>query len=157
MSPEFTEQTKKKVTEIISRYPRKEAAILPVLHFVQKEFGCITAKEERLVAELLEIKPIEVREVVTFYSMFNRQPIGKYHIQVCSNITCSLMGAESLIEHIQKKLGIGPGETTADKMFTLTTVECLGACEKAPSMMVNFDYFGNLDREKIDRILEELK
>ncbi len=157
MSPEFSEKTIQKIREIVASYPRKEAAILPVLHLTQKEFGCISEEEEKRVAEILELKPIQVREVVTFYTMFNQKPIGKYHLQVCSNLSCSLMGAESLIDYLKEKLGIGLGETTPDKKFTLSSVECLGACEMAPSLMVNFDYHGNLDKEKIDKILSGLK
>lgn len=157
MSPEFSENTKKKVDEILSRYPRKEAAILPVLHLTQQEFGCISADEEKMVAKLLGIKPIKVREVVTFYTMLYREPVGKYHIQVCSNLSCTLLGAESLVDYLKKKLGVELGETTKDRKFTLSTVECLGACEQAPSMMVNFEYYGNLDEKKIDEILDSLK
>jgi NADH-quinone oxidoreductase subunit E len=157
MSPELTDQTKKKIEEIASRYASKEAALLPVLHVVQNDVGCISTQEEQQVAELLDIMPIRVKEVVTFYTMFNQEPIGKHNIQVCSNLSCSLLGAESLIQHLQEKLGIQVGETTEDKKFTLTTVECLGACEKAPCMMVNFDYYENLDKEKIDQILDNLE
>ncbi len=157
MSPKFSDQSKKKIEEILSHYPKKEAALLPVLHLTQREFGCISPTEEKLVAAILEINPIRVREAVTFYSMLNRQPVGKYHIQVCSNLSCTLLGAERLIDHLTKKLGIELGETTPDKKFTLMTVECLGACEEAPSMMINFDYHGNLDEKKIDKILGRLK
>jgi len=157
MSAEFSPQTKKKIDEIVSRYPQKRAALLPVLHMAQREFGSISETEEKLVASLLDLKPIQVREVVTFYSMFIRKPIGKFHIQICSNITCSMMGAESLIAHLKKKLGIDIGETTADNKFTLTAVECLGACENAPCMMGNYDYYGNLDKQKIDEILDGLE
>lgn len=157
MSPEFSDNTKKQLEEIVSRYSRKEAALLPVLHLTQKEFGCISEVEEKLVAELLEIRPMHVREVVTFYTMLNQKPVGKYHIQVCSNLSCMLLGAESLIDYLAEKIGIKPGETSQDKKFTLSTVECLGACEMAPSMMVNFDYYGNLDKKKIDEILKSLK
>jgi NADH:ubiquinone oxidoreductase subunit E len=101
-------------------------------------------------------KPIRVREVVTFYTMFYQLPMGKYHIQVCSNLTCSLMGGDKLIDYLQKKLGTKIGETTADRRFTLSEVECLGACEQAPCMMVNLDYYGNLDKDKIDAILKGL-
>jgi len=157
MSPEFSEKTKKAVKEILARYPRKEAAILPVLHLAQQEFGCISSEEEKLIADLLEVKPIKVREVVTFYTMLNREPLGKYHIQVCSSLSCSLLGAERLIDYLKRKLGIELGETTEDKKFTLSTVECLGACEQAPCMMVNFDYYGFLDKKKIDEILDSLE
>jgi len=157
MSPELTDQTKKKIEEVVSRYASKEAALLPVLHLVQREVGFISQEQEKQVSQLLGIKPIKVKEVVTFYTMFNQTEIGKYHIQVCSNLSCSLLGAESLIEHLKQKLGIEVGETTADKKFTLTTVECLGACEQAPCMMINFDYHGNLNKEKIDAILDNLE
>jgi len=157
MSPVLTEQTKKKIEEIVSRYEKKEAALLPVLHLVQREKGFISSQEEKQVADLLGIRPIKVKEVVTFYTMLNREPLGRYHIQVCSNISCSLLGAESLIEHLKGKLGIEVGETTQDKKFTLSTVECLGACEQAPCMMINFGYYGNLDKKKIDEILDSLE
>ena len=157
MSPEFSEQTKKRIEEVIARYPQKRAALLPVLHLVQMEVGSVSKTEEKLVASLLDLKPIQVREVVTFYTMYLRKPVGKYHLQLCSNISCSILGAESLIEYIKGKLGIEIGETTPERKFTLTTVECLGACEHAPCMMVNFDYYGNLDRERIDKILSELE
>ncbi len=157
MSPELTDQTKKKIEDVVSRYAKKEAALLPVLHLVQNEKGFISQEEEKQVAELLEIKQIQVKEVVTFYTMFNQEPVGKYHIQVCSNLSCSLLGAESLIQHLKDKLGIDVGETTEDKKFTLSTVECLGACEHAPCMMINFDYHENLDKEKIDSILDSLE
>jgi len=157
MSPEFSAQTKKKIEEILARYPRKEAAILPILHLTQGEFGYISDVEEKLVAQILGIKPIKVREVASFYTMLNREPVGKYHIQICANLSCYLTGAEKLIDYLKDKLGIEPEQTTPDKKFTLTTVECLGACEQAPSMMINFDYYGNLDKKKIDEILDELK
>ena len=157
MSPEFSESAKKRFEEVIAHYPKKEAALLPILHLVQEEVGYISSAEEEQVAVLLDIKPIQVREVVTFYTMYNRQPVGKYHIQVCSNLSCSLMGAQTLVDYLKEKLGIDLGETTEDKKFTLTTVECLGACEQAPCMMVNYDYYGNLDRNKIDEILDNLE
>jgi len=157
MSPEFSEMTKKRLEEVIARYPLKRAALLPILHLIQQEAGYISAAEEKQVADLLEIKPIQVREVVTFYSMYNRLPVGKYHIQVCSNLSCSLLGAQTLVDYLKEKLGIELGETTEDKKFTLTTVECLGACEHAPCMMVNYDYYGNLDEKTIDKILDKLE
>lgn len=157
MSPALSDQTRKKIEEIAARYARKEAALLPVLHVIQNEVGFISSQEEKQVADLLGIRPIKVKEVVTFYTMINQEPLGKYHIQVCSNISCSLLGAESLIEHLKNKLEIEIGETTKDKKFSLSTVECLGACEQAPCMMINFDYYGNLDEKKIDKILDSLE
>jgi NADH-quinone oxidoreductase E subunit len=157
MNPGFSERTRKKIDKIVARYPQKEAAILPLLHITQQEFGFISPDSEKLVAEILGIKPIRVREVVTFYTMLNREPIGKYYIQVCSNLSCALLGSEKLIDYLKGKLGIEPGQTTKDKKFTLSLVECLGACEQAPCMMVNFDYYGNLDKKKIDKILDGLE
>jgi len=157
MNLELADKTKKLIAKIIARYPQKEAALLPVLHVIQKEFGQISAEEEILAASLLGISQVKVREVVSFYTMFNRKAVGKYHIQVCSNLTCTLMGAANILNFIEEKLGIKPGETTSDKKFTLSTVECLGACEQAPNMMVNFDYHGHLDKEKINKILDNLE
>jgi len=157
MSPECTPQTKKTNEELIARYPKKEAALLPVLHLAQQEFGFISVEEEKLVANLLGIKPIKVREVVTFHTMLNQKPVGKYHIQVCTNLSCTLLGGQRLLDYLRKKLQLEPGETSADKKYTLSSVECLGACEQSPCLMVNFDYYGQLDRQKIDEILEGLK
>ena len=157
MSPEFSDKARKKIDEIVARYPQKEAAILPLLHITQQEFGFISPDSEKRVADILGIKPIRVREVVSFYTMLNTEPVGKYHIQVCSNLSCSLLGAEKLIDYLKDKLGIEPGQTTEDKKFTLSLVECLGACEQAPSMMINFDYYGHLDKKKIDKILDGLE
>jgi len=157
VSPETSALLRRRIEETAARYPKKGAALLPVLHLVQQETGCISAEEEKFVAQALGLKPMKVREVVTFYTMFLRRPVGKYHLQVCSNLSCILLGAGPLLEYLQKKLGVGVGETTSDGRFTLSVVECLGACEQAPCVMVNFDYYGQLDREKIDRILEGLE
>jgi NADH-quinone oxidoreductase subunit E len=156
MSPEYSGELRKKIDEVVARYPKKEAALLPVLHLVQNEIGCISQEEEKFVGQILGLKPIRVREVSTFYTMISRQPLGKYHLQVCSNLSCSLLGAGRLVDYLEKKLGIRVGETSPDKKFTLSTVECLGACEQAPCLMVNFDYYGQLDKDKIDQILDGL-
>ena len=156
MSSEYSSSLCRKIDEVVARYPKKEAALLPVLHLLQNEVGCIGPEEEKFVAGLLGLKPMKVREVVTFYTMISRRPLGRYHIQVCSNLSCTLLGAETLLDYLQKKLGIGVGETSADRKFTLSAVECLGACELAPCLMVNFEYYGQLDRNKIDEILTGL-
>jgi len=157
VSREFTPALKKRIEGVLAHYPNKQAGLLPVLRLVQSEKGFISAEDERIVAALLGLRPIKVREVVTFYTLFARKPLGKFHIQVCSNLSCSLAGGEKILEHLKARLGIRIGQTTPDGKYTLTEVECLGACEQAPCMMVNFDYYGNLDPEKIDRILEGLK
>jgi NADH-quinone oxidoreductase subunit E len=156
MSREYPSALIKKIDEVVLRYPKKEAALLPVLRLLQDEVGCVSPEEEAFVARTLGLKPMRVREVATFYTMLTRRPLGKYHIQVCSNLSCSLLGAGPLVEYLKEKLGIGVGETSPDGKFSLSTVECLGACEQAPCLMVNFDYYGNLDREKIDGILASL-
>jgi len=156
VSPEYSGELRKKIEEVVARYPKKEAALLPVLHLVQNEVGFISPQEEKFVARVLGIKPLRIREVVSFHSMISPQPLGRHHIQICSNLSCHLAGSENLIDYLKSKLGIGIGETTADKKFTLSTVECLGACEQAPCMMVNFDYYGQLDKDRIDQILDGL-
>ena len=156
MSAGLSDALKVRITELSGRYPRKQAALLPVLHAVQEELGCVTAEAERDVAALLEIKPIQVREAVTFYTMFRRTPVGRYHLQVCDNLSCGLRGSGTVLARLRHKLGIAPGQTTPDGKFTLTTVECLGNCENAPCLMVNFDYHGNIDPDAVDRILDGL-
>jgi NADH-quinone oxidoreductase subunit E len=157
VSREFTPALKKRIEGVLAHYPNKQAGLLPVLRLVQSEKGFVSAEDERIVAALLGLRPIKVREVVTFYTLFARKPLGKFHIQVCSNLSCSLAGGERILEHLKARLGLRIGQTTPDGKYTLTEVECLGACEQAPCMMVNFDYYGNLDPEKIDQILEGLK
>lgn len=157
MSPEYSPGLLKKIDELVVRYPKKEAALLPVLRLIQDEVGAIGRDEEMFVGRLLGIRPIRVREVATFYSMILSRPAGRYHIQVCRNLSCSLLGAGSILEYLQEKLGIGIGETTPDGRYTLSTVECLGACDMAPCLMVNSEYYGPVDRPKIDEILSRLK
>ncbi len=156
MSPEYSGELRKKIDEVVARYPEKEAALLPVLHLVQNEVGFISPEEEKFVARVLGIKPLRVREAVSFYTMISPRPLGRYHVQVCHNLSCHIAGSENLIDYLKGKLGIGVGETSADKKFTLSLVECLGACEQAPCMMVNFVYYGQLDKDRIDQILDGL-
>ncbi len=157
MSFAFSESSLRELEKIMSRYPTKEAAILPALHVAQKQEGYVSDAAIVGVAELLGFSPARIEGVATFYTMYNRKPVGRYHVQICRNIACSLLGAEHLIEHVSKKLGIRPGETTADGRFTLTRVECLGSCGTAPVMQINDDYHENLDEEKIDALLDGLK
>ena len=156
MSGAFSPGLVSKIEALAGRYPAKAAALLPVLHLVQNERGHVSAEDERTVAGLLGMPPIKVREVVTFYTMFRRRAVGRYHIQVCTNLSCMLAGGDSLAAHLEAKLGVKLGGTTADGKFTLTGVECLGACETAPCLMINFDYYGNLDSARIDDILGSL-
>jgi NADH-quinone oxidoreductase E subunit len=152
----FSDGLRDKIVAVTGRYPRKQAALLPVLHLVQGELGFISSAAEKSVAGLLDLKPIQVREVVTFYTMFLRHPIGRYHIQVCANLTCTLLGSEKVLAYLENKLGLKPGQTTPDGKFTLSTVECLGACERSPCLMVNERTYGDLDADKLEALLGEL-
>ncbi len=147
----------KGIEKIKPRYPTNQALLLPALHLAQKENGWISDAIMDEVAAAIDIPPPVVREVVTFYTMYNLQPVGKYHIQFCTNISCALRGAEDLLEYCEKKLGIECGETTKDNKFTLTEVECLGACGTAPCVQINDDYYENLDNVQLDKVLSELK
>jgi NADH-quinone oxidoreductase subunit E len=156
MSAAFSPELVSKIEAVAGRYPAKAAALLPVLHVVQNERGHLSAEDEAAVAGLLGMPPVKVHEVVTFYTMFRRRPVGRYHLQVCTNLSCSLAGGEALAAHLEAKLGVKLGGTTPDGKFTLTGVECLGACETAPCLMINFDYYGNLDAARIDDLLGSL-
>ena len=153
----FTEENLHRVEELKKRYPKPQAALLQVLWIAQEQFGWISEEVIRYVAELLGLPYNHVLGVVTFYTMFNRKPVGKYHVQVCANVSCMLLGSDNIVEHLEKKLGVKTGETTPDKMFTLSEVECLGSCGTAPMMQVNDDYYENLTSEKIDSLIEEFK
>ncbi|QOR73580.1 NAD(P)H-dependent oxidoreductase subunit E [Cruoricaptor ignavus] len=151
--PEVLEQ----VDIIIARYPegRQKSALIPVLHIAQKEFGgWLDVPVMDYVADLLQIKPIEVYEVATFYTMFNMKPVGKYVLEVCRTGPCMVRGSDKILEHIRRVLNINDGETTADGMFTLKPAECLGACGYAPMMQLGKFYHENLTTEKVDEILQ---
>jgi NADH-quinone oxidoreductase E subunit len=152
----LTAETREKIERLFATYPNREAVLLRVLHLVQQDQGYLSSEAMAWVAELIGIPPIRVYEVATFYTLYNKKPVGKYLIQVCTNLSCSLMGAEHLVKYLQQKLNIQVGETTPDKKFTLLTVQCLGSCGTAPMMQVNDQYYENLDQEKIDQILAKL-
>lgn len=156
----FSSEKLNKVAEIISRYPegRQKSALLPVLHLAQEEFGgWLDVPVMDYVATLLNIKPIEVYEVASFYTMYNLKPVGKYVFEVCHTGPCMLNGSDNIIAYIKEKLGIGPGETTADGLFTLKPAECLGACGYAPMMQLGKHYREHLTKEKVDAIIEECR
>ena len=153
----FTEEVLKKLDVIVQKYPTKKAALLPALWLAQEENdGWIPREAMKDIADFLELAPAEVEGVATFYTMYNKVPIGKYHLEVCHNIVCMAVGADALIDHIGEKLGIDKGATTADRKFTLNGAECLGACANAPCMMVGGTYYEDLDFAKTDKILDEL-
>jgi NADH-quinone oxidoreductase subunit E len=157
---QFTDKTMSRVNEIISRYPdgKQKSALLPVLHLAQVEFGgWLDVPTMDYVASILNIEPIEVYEVASFYSMYNLKPVGKHVFEVCQTGPCMLRGSDDIIDYIKKKLKISVGETTADGMFTLKTVECLGACGYAPMMQMGKTYREHLTKEKVDAIIEECR
>lgn len=156
----FSEERLNKAGAIIARYPegKQKSALLPLLHLAQEENnGWLSVEAMDYVAELLKIKPIEVYEVATFYSMYNLKPVGKYVFEVCQTGPCMLNGSDGIIDYIKEKLGIRTGETTADGMFTLKTVECLGACGYAPMMQLGKIFKEHLTREKVDQIIDECR
>jgi NADH-quinone oxidoreductase subunit E len=146
-----------KFDKIIARYPLKRSAIVPLLMFAQDEIGYVSDEAIEEIARRVEVRLIEVIEDVGYYSMLHRQPLGKYNIQVCTNVSCLLRGGEEILEHCSKKLGIGHKQTTPDGLFSLEEVECLGACCGAPAMQVNYDFYENLTPQKIDALLEKLR
>jgi NADH-quinone oxidoreductase subunit E len=157
---QFSDEQLKKVDEIIARYPqgKQKSAILPVLHMAQDEFGgWLSVETMDYVAGLLKLEPIEVYEVATFYSMYNLKPVGRYVFEVCQTGPCMIQGCDDIIKHIEKRLGISVGETTADGLFTLKTAECLGACGYAPMMLLGKYFRENLTPEKVDAIIEECR
>ena len=157
---EFSEEKLSKVNEIIARYPqgKQKSALLPVLHIAQASFGgWLDVPVMNYVATLLNIEPIEVYEVASFYSMYNLKPVGKYIFEVCQTGPCMINGSDEIIAYIKEKLNINVGETSADGLFTLKTVECLGACGYAPMMQFGKTFREHLTREKIDMIIEECR
>lgn len=156
----FSDDKLQKVQEIIGRYPegKQKSAVIPLLHLAQEENnGWLSVEAMDYVAGLLQIKPIEVYEVATFYSMYNLKPVGRYVFEVCHTGPCMLNGSDEIIAYIKQKLNIGVGETTADGLFTLKTVECLGACGYAPMMQMGKYYKEHLTKEKVDQIIEECR
>ena len=157
---QFNDTSLTKAKAIMARYPdgKQKSALLPVLHLAQTEFdGWLDVPVMDYVASLLNIEPIEVYEVASFYSMFNLKPVGKYVFEVCQTGPCMLNGSDNIIDYIKQKLNIGVGETTSDGMFTLKTVECLGACGYAPMMQLGKHYREHLTKEKVDQIIDECR
>src|SRR5688572_30766883 len=156
----FSNETLALVNKIMKRYPegKQKSALLPVLHIAQSEFdGWLSTPVMDYVASVLSIKPIEVYEVASFYSMYNLEPVGKCLIEVCQTGPCWLRGSDDIVEHLEKKLGVKNGETTPDGMFTLKTVECLGSCGTAPMLQCGADYYEDLTNEKVNTLLDKLR
>lgn len=157
MKVEFDENELKQIEELKSHYFEPKAALMSVLWMAQKKFGWISPEVIDYVAELLNLPPSHVDGVVSFYTMYFKKPMGKFHIQVCTNISCLLRGGEEIYSYLVNSLGINDGEVTSDGMFSLEIVECMGACGGAPMIAVNQDYYENLDITKVKNIIENLK
>jgi NADH-quinone oxidoreductase subunit E len=160
MAVKFSDEKLKKVDEIVARYPtgKQKSAVIPVLHLAQEEFGgWLSVDAMDYVATLLKLEPIEVYEVATFYSMLHTKPVGRFVFEVCQTGPCMVRGCDDIIDHIKSRLGIGVGETTPDGLFTLKTVECLGACGYAPMMQLGKNFREHLTKDKVDAIIKECR
>jgi NADH-quinone oxidoreductase subunit E len=159
-TPQFTPAVLEELGRIIARYPegRQKSALLPALHLAQRELGgWLSVPVMDYVASLLSLQPIEVYEVATFYTMFNTQPVGRFKLEPCRTGPCAIVGAEDLVSHLEARLGIRDGETTADGLFTLRSTECLGACGMGPVIQVGETYHERMSPDKVDALLEELR
>ncbi len=156
MAP-ISEKLDKFFDDKMKEYPTKRSFLVPMLLYSQDEVGCISDEVVSHLAKKTELTELEVRNVVSYYSMLRTRPSGKFNVQVCTNICCMLRGADELVEHCERKLGIGHKQTSADGMFSLEEVECIGACSWAPAVQVNYDFHENLTPEKMDKVLEQYR
>jgi NADH-quinone oxidoreductase subunit E len=154
---QFSSEFEQRFTEMLTHYPTKRSVLVPTLLYAQDEAGFLSDEVIQEIASRLELTELDVRNVISYYSMLTTKPRGKYNVQVCTNIACMLRGGEELYAHCRKKLGIGHKQTTPDGTFTLEEVECIGACSWAPAAQVNYDFHENLTVEKLDKVLEGLK
>ena len=153
----FSEEFETRFAEMVPHYPTKRSALVPTLLYAQDEIGFLSDEVIAEIAARLDLTELEVRNVISYYSMLTVEPRGKFVVQVCTNISCMVRGAEEILHHCAKRFGINHKQTTADGLFTLEEVECIGACSWAPAAQVNYDFHENLTTEKIDRILDEYK
>jgi NADH-quinone oxidoreductase subunit E len=153
----FSDTFEARFTEMLTHYPTRRSVLVPTLLYAQDEVGYLSDEVILELAERLGLSELDVRNVISYYSMLTTKPRGKFNVQVCTNIACMLRGGEELLEHCERKLGVGNKGTTKDGMFTLEEVECIGACSWAPAVQVNYDFHENLTPEKIDRVLDEYR
>jgi NADH-quinone oxidoreductase subunit E len=153
----FTAENTAVADEIIARYPVRRSALIPLLHLAQEQEGHVTEEAMVHIAELVGITPAEVLGTASFYEMFKLEPVGDYVVNVCTNISCMLLGGEELLHHLERRLGIRAGSTTADGKFTLEDVECIAACTEAPCLQVNYRYFHNVTHDQVDELLDDLR
>jgi len=153
----FSDQLEQRFATMVTHYPTKRSVLVPMLLYIQDELGTLNDEAIHEIAQRVELSDLEVRNVISYYSMLRTHAIGKYNFQICTNVSCLLRGAEDIFEHCKKKLGVGNKQTTPDGLFYLEEVECIGACSWAPAMMMNYDFVENLTTEKIDELIESLK
>jgi NADH-quinone oxidoreductase subunit E len=153
----ISDETKRRFDELVRRYPERRSALIPILHEVQAEVGYLSPEAIEWVAGLLGLSPADVMSVASFYDMLNLEPVGKHMIYVCQNLTCSLLGAEPLIRHLEKRLGVRMGETTPDGLITLKRMECLASCGTAPAIQVDGIFYERMTTQKLDELLEKLR
>jgi len=153
----FSEQFETRFADMLTHYPTKRSVLVPTLLFMQDEIGHLSDEAIQEMAGRLDLTELEVRNVISYYSMLVTKPRGKYNVQVCTNIACMLRGGEELLAHCEKKLGIGHKGTTSDRIFSLEEVECIGACSWAPAVQVNYDFHEKLTPEKMDKVLDQYK
>ena len=152
----ISEATRARIEELLQRYPTRRSAMIPLLLLLQEERGWLSPETMREAGEILDLPPVRIYEVATFYTMLRTRPCGKYLLQVCRSLSCSLVGGEGVLHHLEKRLGIHEGQTTPDGKFTLATVECLGSCGTGPVVQINDDYHESLTVESLDRLLDSL-
>jgi NADH-quinone oxidoreductase subunit E len=155
--PRFTSENTAVADDIIGRYPRPRSALIPLLHLAQEQDGYLTEEAMGHIAELVGVTPAEVLGTASFYEMFKREPVGDYVVNVCTNISCLLLGGEELLHHLEHRLGVKAGSTTPDGKFTLEDVECIAACTEAPCMQVNYRYFHRVQLDDVDQLLDDLR
>ena len=153
----FSDQLEQRFADMLTHYPTKRSVLVPILLYIQDELGALTDDAIHEIAQRVELSDLEVRNVITYYSMMRTHPIGKYNLQICTNVSCLLRGADKIYDHCKEKLGVGNKESTPDGLFHLEEVECIGACSWAPAMQLNYDYHENLTPEKIDEVIEEIR
>ncbi len=153
----FSEQLEQRFTEMSTHYPTKRSVLVPMLLYIQDEVGAVTDEVVAEMARRVDLTELEVRNVISYYSMMRTHPIGKYNFQVCTNVSCLLRGGEEILNHCKKRLDVGHKQSTEDGLFHVEEVECIGACSWAPAMMVNYEYHENLTAEKIDELIEGIR
>ena len=153
----FSPQTEEKFKHLVSIYPQKRSALIPMLLLAQKEHGYVKAETIEYVGKILDLNPSEVDSILSFYTLLRRQPVGKYHIMICTNLACLLQGSDDIVACIKRKLGVGLGEVTPDGLFSAIEFECLGSCTTAPCVQVNGEFHENLDVGKTEKLLDDLR